>query len=185
MLSCRALVAALLLLNSSGLAGTQTSQPVVFVTPAQTISLVVRSKAKEPRKLDALVTYTLTSAVPDDTLKGNLSISFVSIPKKSKAPVALNAEALQGLPQAISKENVPASFMNQTACPQLKLQFREVELEGSAAVIDAFVIVVPEMRDNEVSQLLCFWTTQINSNRVRKGIVAKINRLLKAEDDPQ
>lgn len=181
--SSKALLAVLLLLSLSGLAGTQTRQPVSFSTPPQTITLTIRSKGAQPRELVALVTYSLTSALPDDTLRGTLRISFVSVPNKNKPPVPLSAESLQGLPQSISKEEVPAGFLEQTACPKLKLQIGEVELEDSI-VIGGFVIVVPEKRDDEVSQLLCFWTTQINSNRVRKGIVGKINDLIRTEIDP-
>jgi hypothetical protein len=185
MRSCIALVAALFTLNPNGLAGTQTRQPVVFSTPPQVASLTVRAPNAQPRRLDALVAYTLTSALTDDTLAGTLNISFVSISKKGKPPIPLTDDLLQGLPQTISRQNVSAGFVRQTSCPRLKLQIAEVALEGSAAVIESFVIVLPEKQDDEVSQLLCFWTTQINSNRVRKGIVARINRLIQVEDDPQ
>jgi hypothetical protein len=185
MRSSSVLVAALLISSPIGLAGAQTRQPVVFSTPPQTMRLNIRSSSGAPRKLDALVTYTLTSAVADDTLSGRLTISFVSISKKNKPPVPLPAEALQGLPQTVTKENVSAAFAKKTACPSLKLVIGPVELDGSPVSIEGLVIMVPEKRDDELSQLLCFWTTQINSNRARKGIIAKINRLLQGEDQAQ
>ena len=181
----RVLVTTLLLVSPDGLVGAQTRQPVVFSTPPQHVRVKTGPVGENQREIDALVSFTLTSALTDDTLKGTLKLSFVAKAKKTKQWVSLSPEALNGLPAALSRENVLAVFSKGTSCPRLKLEIAALELEGALGSIDAFPLFVDEKRDDEVSQLLCFWTAQVNSGGVRKGIIAKINKLVRGDEESQ
>lgn len=182
MKSMRVLVgtlALLLILTWSGPASGQSRRPVVFSTQPQRVELNLRYP-DSPSKVQARVTYTITSANPDDTLTGALVISFPGNPTKRREPPGkLDAE----LPHSVSETGVVASFHKQTSCPRLRIEVGPMELtiHGKKVPVERFELAINETKD-EMPQLLCFWTKQINANGLRRGIVARINRLIAGDD---
>lgn len=172
-------LALLLIRASSGPVSAQSHRPVVFSTPPQKVELILRYPDSSS-KVEARVSYTITSANADDTLTGTLGISFPGKPTKRREPAAkVEAE----LPHSVSETGVVASFHKQTSCPRLGIEVGPLELtiHGKKVSIERFELAINETKD-EMSQLLCFWTKQINANGLRRGIVARINRLINGDD---
>ncbi len=175
----KVLVLAFLLLSTTGLTSQQTRQPVVFSTPPQPFPFTVGSPPAET-VITGNVALTITSANPDDTLTGKLTVTFPAGEKHSGK--AGDGPRVQPPPTFVL-ENVRVVFRKGTACPLIRVRIDPIESSANGIQIRSKLLTIDirESRD-EVSQLLCFWTKQINSSGLRKGIVARINRLLSGDD---
>jgi hypothetical protein len=177
----KVLVLALLLLSTTGLTSQETRQPVVFSIPPQPFHFTVGEPASQT-VITGYVALTITSANTDDSLTGKLTVTFPAEEKKA-GKTSDSPQALSLAPFVL--ENVKVSFRKGTACPLIRVSVDPIESSTNGTQIRSkkLSIEIRESRD-EVSQLLCFWTKQINSSGLRKGIIARINRLLSG-DDPQ
>ena len=175
----KVLVLAFLLLLTTGLTSQQTRQPVVFSTPAQPFPFTVGAPSSET-VITGHVALTITSAHPDDTLTGKITVTFPADEKHDGK--GAKSPRVQPPPSFVL-ENVRVTFRKGTACPIIRVRIDPIESSANGMEIRSkrLTIDIRESRD-EVSQLLCFWTKQINSAGLRKGIIARINRLLSGED---
>jgi hypothetical protein len=126
------------------------------------------------------VTFTLTAANYDDTVVGTLIFTISEEARKKIAEAS--GEPLSSIPAYVSRKDVTAGFRKGTSCPVISLEIGAVELEvcGAKLSFDRVVVNIIEVRD-EVPQLFCIWTRQINANRQRRGVIASINRLITVE----
>ncbi len=190
MLHMKVLVVTLLLFAAhslgwpDGQATAQSRRPVVFSTQPQTVTLSIRSPDAPLSVTIARVTYTITSANIDDTLTGTLTLSPPGEPKKQRR--SERKVPVDALPQSFSQENVAASFRSRTSCPLIRIEIGPITLSlgGRLVEVSRFDLVINETKA-EVSQLLCFWSKQISTTGPRRGIAAKINRLINGDDQAQ
>jgi hypothetical protein len=162
----------------------QSRQPVVCSTTPKTVPVVVHAGKTNELIVSANVSYTITAANSDDTLTGTLTCVLSNAARSKIAEAA--GRQLSEVPPTLALKGILAGFRKSTSCPVIHLELGAVKLEAAGADlnIDRCVLQINESRD-EMSQLLCFWTKQVNTARPRRGIIAKINRLLTGEDESQ
>lgn len=155
--------------------------PIVFTT----IPKPIVGRLQTGNGTDFLVrgraSLTLTVANEDDTLTG----TFVySLPEDARQKIAQSSgKSLKDVPDNIQVKNVTASFQRGTACPLMKfdVSLKETEVGGMKLLFDRISLNIPET-PNQINQLFCGWTRQINARRERHGIIAAINRLITVEN---
>jgi hypothetical protein len=177
----------------------QSVRPVVFttapkaavakITTGENASENARGDRKDRTDDDALVqgkiSLTVTAANEDDTVTGTL-IFTLSDSARQKI-VDLTGKDLKSIPTRIMKREVVANFRHGTACPYLFLIIPAVEPTFEMEIFQEkllFNSLTAEIREapDQISQLFCSWTRQINANRPRRGIIAAINRLINGEE---
>jgi len=174
------LTLALLFLREAATA--QSHLPVVYSTAPKTVPVIIHTGQTNEMTVSAKVTYTITAANSDDTLTGTLTCALPDAARRQIAEAA--GRSLAEVPATLAQKGIVVGFRKGTACPVLHLELGPVEVDATGANlrIDRLVLNINEARD-EMSQLLCFWAKQINTARPRRGIVAKINRLIAGEDE--
>ncbi len=129
-------------------------------------------------QIEGLATFTMTAANFDDTVTG---IFIYTLSDDSRRKLArATGQDLSVTPASLTKKDVIAGFKKGTSCPKIQLAFAAFELEAMNRKI-SFDRVVLDFNETteEMPQLLCAWTRQINANRHRRGIIAAINKLLR------
>jgi hypothetical protein len=166
----------LLLLNLGNIG--QNSNPVVFTTqPKPAIAKLISA---EKTTLEGRANLTVTKANDDDTITG-IFVFTISDDARQKLAELSNSD-LEEIPAKFSREDVIARFQKGTSCPTLHLEIASVEMEaaGTTMQFDRIVLDIVETQQ-QMSQLFCAWSRQINARRHRRGIIAAINRLIRPE----
>jgi hypothetical protein len=156
----------------------QNSNPVVFTTqPRPAIAKLVSA---EQTTLEGRANLTVTKANDDDTITG-IFVFTISDDARQKLAELSNSD-LEEIPAKFSREDVIAKFPKGTSCPTLHLEIASVEMEavGTTMQFDRIVLDIAETQQ-QMSQLFCAWSRQINARRHRRGIIAAINRLIRPE----
>lgn len=162
----------------------QSRRPVVFATSPQTLAFVLDNQPHTRSDLQAIATFSISSANLNDTLAGSLTFTLSD---KTRANIALASDKPVGaIPSTLVAKEITARFRKGATCPALRIEMEPVNLaiEGIQLRFSQFTLVIKESKD-DISQLLCFWTKQINASGHRRGIISRINRLLAGEDDTQ
>lgn len=126
-------------------------------------------------------TFTVVQANEDDSMIGDL---VYELPVEARNKIAQTASiSLDKVSANISLKNLTANFKQGSTCPQIKLLVaaKNVELRGAQLVFDRVVLNINETPE-QINQLFCSLTRQINVKRQRKGLIAAINRLLTSPD---
>ena len=128
--------------------------------------------------------YTLASANYDGTLTGNLIYNLPTA-ERQKIAQALN-KPIAEIPASIAANNLTAKLEKNTHCPEIHLEFAELELElsGTKLQLNHFVLRLTET-PQKLARALCIWTDRTNKGVANKGIVQYINLLLKGEEDEE
>lgn len=128
--------------------------------------------------------YTLASANPDGTLIGNLVYTLPEL-ERQKIAQALN-KPLTEIPAYLTANNLSAKFEKNTHCPDIHLEFAELDLElsGTKLHLNRFVLSLMET-PNKLARALCIWTNRTNRGVTNKGIIQYINLLLKGEEEDE
>lgn len=174
------------LLASSGFApgaeAVKQAKPLVFTTVAKPVAAKLQLKDGSVFTVAGRASFTLTAANEDDTLTG----TFVyALPEDARHKLAQAAgKNLNDVPSGISVKDVSAAFRRGTACPLLRLEvsLKEAQLGDAKLLFDRLVLDIQEAPE-QINQLFCSWTRQINANRQRRGVIAAINRLIKPADE--
>jgi hypothetical protein len=131
------------------------------------------------------ISFTVTAANEDDTLTGTLIFTLSNSAREKIAH--LTGNDLKSIPNRIMKREVVANFRQGTACPYLFLIIPAGETTFEMEIFQEkmrFSSLTTEIREapDQMSQLFCSWTRQINANRPRRGIIAAINRLINGDE---
>ena len=96
----------------------------------------------------------------------------------------LTHKPVASIPATVTSKDVVATFQKATACPVVHLEFQpmDVDLAGVKDHFNRFVLDINETQQ-ELAQLFCVWTRQINNGRARRGVIARMNVVLSGEDD--
>jgi hypothetical protein len=135
---------------------------------------------KEESHIHGYAALTVTYANDNDTITGTFILSFSDDARQKIAEIA--GKPLNSIPANILKKDIVAVFQSGTSCPvvHLKINGMELEIAGVKATINRTVLDMVETQD-QVPQLICSWTRQINTKRQRRGIIAAVNRLISPE----
>ncbi len=128
--------------------------------------------------------FTLASANNDGTLTGNLVYTLPDL-ERQKIAQSLN-KPIAEIPANLTANNLSAKFAKNTHCPDIHLEFAELDLEllGIKFHLNRFVLGLTET-PQKLSRALCIWTDRTNKGVINKGIVQYINLLLKGEEDEE
>ena len=153
---------------------------VVYTTPPKTSLAKFKLGEAEVREIRGNVTFTLTAANYDDTVVGTLIFTIPEDARKKMAEVS--GQPLTSIPASVTRKDLVAGFQKGTACPIIGLEIGATEMEAAGAKLsfDRVVVKVIETRE-EVPQLFCVWTRQINASRPHRGVIASLNRLITVE----
>lgn len=135
-------------------------------------------------EVKGIAIYTLASANYDGTLTGNLVYNLPEL-ERQKIAQALN-KSLAEIPASLAANNLAAKLEKNTHCPEIHLEFADMNLEisGTQLQLNRFVLRLTET-PQKLSRALCIWTDRTNKGATNKGIVQYINLLLKGEEDEE
>jgi len=163
------------------------AKPVVFTTTPKPVSAQLQLSDGSSFAVRGRASLTVTAANDDDTLTGTL---IYALPDDARQKIARTANlALKNVPSSLALKDVSANFLRGTACPLVRLEVsaKGAEIPGVGGAGIRFDRVVLDIRETpeQMNQLFCGWTRQINAKRQRRGIIAAINRLIRPEEPPE
>jgi hypothetical protein len=167
--------------NTLNVAARAQTNPVIFTTVPKPVIGHLQSTGRNGFAVRGRASLTVAVANENDTLAGTL---VYALPDDARQKIAqLSGKALKDVPGNITVKNVTASFQQGTACPLVKLDvsLKEADVAGVKLSFDRVNLDIHET-PNQINQLFCGWTRQINAKRQRHGIIAAINRLLTTEN---
>ena len=157
------------------------TNPIVFTTAPKLVIGQLQSGGGPALPVRGHASLTITVANENDTLAG----TFVyTLPDDIRQKIAQRSgKALNNISANIQVKNVTANFQRGTACPLLKIEvlIKEADVAGAKLLFDRVTLDIQET-PNQMNQLFCSWTRQINAKRQRHGIIAAINRLIQVEN---
>lgn len=165
---------------------TQT-KPVVFTSTPKPVSARLQLSDGSSFAINGRASLTVTAANEDDTLTGTL---VYTLPDDARQKVAkTTGKTLKDVPGNATLKDVTASFRHGTACPLVRLDVsvKEAEINGAGGAKLQFDHVVLDIHETpeQMNQIFCSWTRQINAKRQRRGIIAALNRLIQPEGQPE
>ena len=138
------------------------------------------------------LTFTVTAANSDDTVAGTV---IYAIPDDARQKIAeIGGKPLTAVPNSVTKKDVVASFQKGTEPPVLHLELTGLELEVAGVKtrlsrvsldINARPSESSRYTKEEMEALFTNWAKQILSGRSRRGIIARMNKVINGEEDPQ
>jgi hypothetical protein len=161
------------------------AKPTVFTTVAKTAT----GKLPEAEEVHGQLTYTVAAANADNTILGTINYTLTD---ESRQKIAqLTGKPLAQVPSIIAKSNVSAAFQNGTEPPVLHWEIRGEELEAAGLKI-GFPLIVFDIKARpseltrytveEMEALFTNMARQINSGRPTRGLIARLNRVIKGEN---
>lgn len=166
---------------ASNVAARAQTKPVVFTTTPKPVIARLQSKDGSNVGIQGRASLTVRAANDNDTLTGTL---VYALPDDARLKIAQAAgKSLNDITSAIAVKDVSASFRRGTACPLVRLEVsvKEAETGGVKLHFDRVALEIQETPE-QMNQLFCTWTRQINAKRQRLGVIAAINRLIQPVD---
>lgn len=160
----------------------QAKPPIIFMTAPKLIGAKLKLVDGSSFVVRGRATLTAVKANVDDSLTGTL---VYLLPDEARQKLAQASERkLAEIPNSITQKDLMVNFQRGTACPLVRLQVpvNETAVGNATLHFDAVTLDIHETPD-QVNQLFCSWTRQINAKRQRLGIIAAINRLITVEED--
>lgn len=158
------------------------TKPVVFTVTPKPVAGRLQLGDGSDFAIRGRASLTVTAANENDTLTGTLVYTLPDDARR-KIAAAVGNGSLKDVPVSVTLKDVKANFRRGTACPLLRLEVLATEAAAGDAKIlfDRIVLDIQESPD-QMNQLFCSWTRQINAQRQRRGVIAAINRLIKPAD---
>ena len=161
-----------------------TPEAVVFTLESQPATGQLNGSAEARGQLR----FTITAANADDTLSGTVEFTLAEETRKQLAQ--LTGKPLSQVPRVVSTSTAVAEFEKDTGPPVIHLEVRGATVEAAGVNI-RFPLLVFDLkaRQSEITRytgaemeaLLTNWARQINSGRSRRGLIMRINRVIKGE----
>ncbi len=170
----------------------QAPKPVAFVISKNLAIGKLSQGGTDVYDVRGKLNFTVTAANSDDTVTGTVSYT---IPDDARQKIAeFGGKALAQVPKEVTKKDVVASFQKGTEPPVIHLELTGLELDV-AGVKTHFSRVTLDinarMNENsrytkeEMEVLFTVWAKQILAGRARRGPIARINKVINGEEDPQ
>jgi len=160
----------------------QAKPQVVFASAPKLIAATLKLADGSNSAVRVQATLNIVKANEDDSLTGTLVYRLAD---ESRQKISQTAKRnLAEIPISITQKDLTVNFRHGTSCPLIRLQIPENDAEiGNAKLhVDSVTLDIHEAPD-QINQLFCSWTRQINAKRQRLGIIAAINRLITVEED--
>ncbi len=158
----------------------QAKPQVVFTTVPKLVTANLKLGDGSNLSVRGYATLTLVRANEDDSVTGTI---VYRLPEDARQKIAQSSQRkLADIPPIITQKDIKANFRRGTACPLVRLQVsaNDTVVAGASVHFDTLMLDINET-PNQINQLFCSWTRQINAKRSHLGIIAAINRLITVE----
>jgi hypothetical protein len=192
----RALVTVALLLGAGLVASAQapqvTPKAVAYTTAPKLVIAKLKSGEQDAYDVRGKVSFTITAANSDDTVAGTLTYT---IPDDARQKIAaMSGKAVSAVPANITRKDVIAAFQKATQPPILHLEINAMDIDVAGVKLHFNRIALdinardPNMSstpysNDEIEALITKWVQQINAGRARRGVIARMNRVINGEPD--
>ena len=167
-----------------------TPRPVVFTTTPKLSVAKLRTGETDAYDVRGKLSFTVTAANSDDTVAGAINYT---IPDDARQKIAaLTGKPLGSVPSSITYGGVIAAFQKMTATPIIHLEISPMEVDVAGAKMRFNRIVLDinardssdtKFTNDEMEALFTVWARQIVAGRLRRGVIAMINRRIAGKDD--
>ncbi len=162
------------------------AKPTVFTTEAKPVT----GNCHEAEEARGQLTYTVTAAKADNTITGIVNYTLAEETRQKIAQ--LTGKPLAQVPSKITQPNVSAAFQKGTEPPVIHWEIRDTELEAAGLKI-RFPLIVLDIKarvnppttsysTEEMEAIFTMMARQISSERPTRGLIARLNRVIKGEN---
>lgn len=192
----RAIFATALLLGVSIIANAQAQQvtpkAIAYTTKAKVVIAKLKNGEQDAYDVRGNVSFTVTAANSDDTVAGTLAYT---IPDDARQKIAaMSGKAVTAVPASITRKDVVAAFQKATSAPVLHLEINpmDVDVAGVKMHFNRIALDINSRDPNmgaapystdEMEALFTKWVQQINAGRARRGVIARMNKVINGEPD--
>ncbi|HEY8461999.1 MAG TPA: hypothetical protein VIM99_16540 [Blastocatellia bacterium] len=165
-------------------------RPVVFTTEPKLTVAKLETGGAEAYEVRGKLSFTVTAANFNDTVTG--AINYM-IPDEARRKIAaLTGKSLDSVPSSITHKGAIAAFQKMTAAPVIHLEIppMSVDVAGAKMRFNRIVLDVyareskgAKFTNEEMESLFTSWARQISAGRLRRGVIATINRRIAGKDD--
>jgi len=168
-----------------------TPKAIKFSTKSKLVISKLKSGDKGVYDVRGKIVFTVTAANSDDSVAGDIEYS---IPDDARQKIATQTgKQLNSIPSTISKSDVVAYFQKGTAAPIIHLEISPMDVQVAGATLAFNRVVldvtgreggnVPQYTIEEMEALFTVWARQINNGRARRGIIARMNKVINGEPE--
>ncbi|HKX27800.1 MAG TPA: hypothetical protein VJ302_08925 [Blastocatellia bacterium] len=170
-----------------------TPKPVIYTTAPKLVIAKLKQGDQEVYEVRGKATFTIAAANSDDTIAG---IFTYTIPDDTRQKIStLSGKPLNTVTASLTRKDLFAAFQKGAAAPVIHLEIAplETEINGVKMVFNRIVLdlngregggaVIPQYTKEEMEALFTVWAKQINNHRARRGIIARINKIINGEPE--
>lgn len=190
----RAILTMAFLLGTALVANAQvkevTPKAVAYTTAPKTFVSKLKNGDQDVYDIKGKLTFTVTAANSDDTIAGTVNYT---IPDDARQKIAAQTgKPLNSIPSTIKRTDVLATFEKATAPPiiHLLLSPMDVDVAGAKVAFNRVTLDISAREGNvaqytneEVEALFTVWARQILNGRARRGIIARLNKVINGEPE--
>ncbi|MEP7337495.1 MAG: hypothetical protein ABI977_07100 [Acidobacteriota bacterium] len=192
----RAILAVAFLMGASIIASAQAQQvtpkAIAYTTKPKIFIAKLKSGEQDAYDVRGNVSFTVTAANSDDTVAGTLAYT---IPDDARQKIAaMSGKALTAVPSSITRKDVIAAFQKATTPPVLHLEVNamDVDVAGVKMHFNRIALDINSRDPNigaalytneEMEALFTKWVQQINAGRARRGVIARMNKVINGEPE--
>ena len=158
--------------------------PIFYTTPPKLVRARAILDPLTEIRVNGQTVYTITRANDDDTITGTLSFAL-DTESRTKLGEALKKRSAT-LPAIFTRTGAIAHFQKGTACPVAHLEIEPLVIDSAAIKLSLprLSLTILEGKD-EITPQLCFWARQIGTGRMRRGVIAALNRMIQGDAESQ
>ena len=158
--------------------------PIFYTTPPKLSRAIAILDPLTEIRVNGQTVYTITRANDDDTITGTLSFAL-DTESRTKLGEALKKRSAT-LPATFTRTGAIAHFQKGTACPVAHLEIEPLVIDSAAIKLSLprLSLTILEGKD-EITPQLCFWARQIGTGRMRRGVIAALNRMIQGDTESQ
>lgn len=168
-----------------------TPKAIKFSTAPKLVIAKLKQGEQDVYDVRGKVTFTVTAANSDDSVAG---VMAYSIPDDARQKIAsVTGKPLTSIPAEIKQNDAVAYFQKGTAAPLIHLEISPMVVEVAGAKLSFNRIVldikgrdggnVAQYTNEEMEALFTVWARQINNGRARRGIIARMNKVINGEPE--
>lgn len=166
-----------------------TPKPVVYTTVPKLTVAKLKASETDVYDVRGKISFTVTAANSDDTIAGTINYT---IPDDARQKIAaMTGKSLNSVPSSITRKDVIAGFQKGAAPPIIHLEISpmDVDVVGAKMYFNRIQLDVPardtgpKFSNEEMETYFTVWARQISNGRMRRGIIAAMNRRIAGEDD--
>ncbi|MEO6724019.1 MAG: hypothetical protein ABIU20_03950 [Blastocatellia bacterium] len=169
-----------------------TPKAIAYTTAPKVVIAKLKSGEQDAYDVRGKVSFTVTAANSDDTVAGTLAYT---IPDDARQKIAaMSGKGLTAVPASITRKDVVAAFQKATSAPILHLEVNAMDVDVVGVKMhfnrialdinyrDPNIGATPYSND-EMEALFSKWVVQINAGRARRGVIARMNKVINGEPD--